>query len=263
MTIPTINGVEYDIKPGANLRNANLRGADLRHADLQGANLQNADLRGANLQNADLRGADLRGANLQGADLQGANLQNADLRGAYLQGANLQHANLQHANLRFADLQGANLRGADLRGADLRNADLRHADLQGANLRGANLLGAYLRGVGLQGVKALYTLGTPPGVGGFYAWKQLQGGTLVKLYIPAGAERTGCYRSRKCRAQRAKVVSFDGEGRSSYHDETFHYPEPGEYVETAPALYNNDPRRECAPGIHFFMSRQEAADYVY
>ena len=35
----------------------------------EGANLRDADLRNANLWGADLRGADLRGANLWGADL--------------------------------------------------------------------------------------------------------------------------------------------------------------------------------------------------
>ena len=38
-----INGVEYEIKPGANLREADLRGADLRWADLHGADLRGAD----------------------------------------------------------------------------------------------------------------------------------------------------------------------------------------------------------------------------
>lgn len=45
-----ING--YEIKPNANLSDANL---------------SRADLRGANLSDADLRRADLRGANLRGA----------------------------------------------------------------------------------------------------------------------------------------------------------------------------------------------------
>jgi uncharacterized protein YjbI with pentapeptide repeats len=85
-----VNG--YEIKAGANLR-----GADLRGANLEGANLRGADLIGANLEGANLRGADLIGANLRGADLYGADLRRADLR--------------------FADLRRANLIGADLEGA--------------------------------------------------------------------------------------------------------------------------------------------------
>ena len=59
-----INGKDYDIKPFANLRGAdlsyaNLIGADLSGADLIGADLHGADLSGANLCSADLRCADL------------------------------------------------------------------------------------------------------------------------------------------------------------------------------------------------------------
>jgi hypothetical protein len=100
----TINGKEYTIEPGANLRNANLLGANLWGANLWGANLRNADLQYANLVDADLRGANLVDVDLRGADLRGANLEGANLRGA--------------------NLVGANLVGADLGGADLENAKL-------------------------------------------------------------------------------------------------------------------------------------------
>ena len=62
---PVVNG--YEIKPGANLRNADLMGANLRDADLR-----NADLMDANLRDADLRNADLMDANLRNADLMDA-----------------------------------------------------------------------------------------------------------------------------------------------------------------------------------------------
>ena len=54
-----INGSEYVIEPGADLRGANLRGANLWGVDLRGVDLRGADLRGV-----DLRGADLRDAKL-------------------------------------------------------------------------------------------------------------------------------------------------------------------------------------------------------
>ena len=53
----TINGIERDISPGADLALANLAGAQLTGADLTGANLTGADLRWANLTGADLRWA--------------------------------------------------------------------------------------------------------------------------------------------------------------------------------------------------------------
>ena len=96
--------------------------ADLRDANLRASNLSDAYLSDANLWGADLQGASLRGADLRGADLYGANLRAANLRGADLYGANLQGANLYEANLRSANLHGANLHGAILRSANLNDA---------------------------------------------------------------------------------------------------------------------------------------------
>jgi uncharacterized protein YjbI with pentapeptide repeats len=86
MAKQTINGVEYDISPFANLTGADLYGANLTGADLYGANLTGANLRGAVLTGADLTGANLTGADLRGADLRGADLRGADLRRAFLAG---------------------------------------------------------------------------------------------------------------------------------------------------------------------------------
>ena len=82
-----VNG--YEIKPGADLRCANLEGANLEGAYLRDANLEGTNLSGANLEGADLRYANLRYANLYRANLSGANLDGANLDGANLEGANV------------------------------------------------------------------------------------------------------------------------------------------------------------------------------
>ena len=56
----------YEIKPEANLREANLDKADLRKALLYRANLSGADLEQANLIGADLLETNLSYANLEG-----------------------------------------------------------------------------------------------------------------------------------------------------------------------------------------------------
>lgn len=109
-------------------------GADLRGADLDRANLSGADLDRANLRRAHLHSADLYRANLRRVDLRRANLRCVDLRRANLRLADLSGATLERANLECADLRGANLEGADLRGAYCTGADLR-----GANIRGTHL----------------------------------------------------------------------------------------------------------------------------
>ena len=210
---------------------------------------KNWDVMRADLHNADLRDADLHGAVLRGANLRNAVLYNANLSGADLYRANLCDANLSDANLRYA-----NLRGADLSGADLHNADLRGANLSGANLSGAK--------------GAPYVPMVCPEEGDFIGWKKAQGNkdkVIVKLHIPFDAKRSSST-TRKCRCSKAEVIAIynlDGTeaGETTCHsvyDNSFIY-EVGKTVEVT--NFSEDRWDECATGIHFFISRQEAIDY--
>ena len=222
----------------------------------------NEDCDGWQDMRANLRGANLRGANLREADLSGANLREANLRGA---------------NLREADLSGANLYSADLNGADLYRADLREADLNEANLRGADLYRADLREADLRWAKNVPFIPLAcPDTGAFVGFKKSRlyspdetkiQDVIVELEIPADARRSSAT-GRKCRCDKAKVLSITtldgvavgadaGTVRSSY-DSDFVY-EVGEIV-TAPN-FCEDRWEECAPGIHFFINRQEAVEY--
>ena len=179
------------------------------------------------------------------------------------------------ADLHGADLHGADLRGADLYIARLMDADLSKADLRGANLCGANLVTAELHGADLSGanifVAELYgakNLDCPlacPEKGSFIGFKKVRDGYIVELEIPADALRSSAT-GRKCRCSKAKVISITNpsgsDAKVSYAvsgwDYNFIYS-IGETVE----VKNFDTNRwtECAPGIHFFMTRQEALDY--
>ena len=258
------NGVRANLS-GANLRGANLREANLYGANLSGADISEADLRGANLSRTDLSGTDISEANLYGANLNGA-----DISEANLYGANLREADLYGANLREADLYGANLSGADiseanLRGANLREADLYGANLYGANLREADLSGANLYGANLSGAKHINCPMACPEKGSFIGFKKVCGDLIVELEITADALRSSAT-GRKCRCSKAKVLSItnidgtesDIDSARSLWDPDFAYT-VGETIEVS----NFDTNRcnECAPGIHFFITRQEAVDF--
>jgi hypothetical protein len=217
----------------------------------KGASLSDAYLRDAYLSCADLRDANLRGANLSCADLRDANLRGASLSGADLRGANLRDANLRDANLRGADLCGADLCGANLCGANLRDANLRDADLRDANLRDANLRGAKNSALIL-----VRTIIVPEG--DLIGWKKCQGGVIVKLKIPAKARRSNAT-GRKCRAEYVKVLEVIGAdfGISS-HDGKTEY-RAGKTVTCDEWCENRF--EECAGGIHFFITREEAEAY--
>ena len=235
----------------ANLYGADLRGANLREANLDGADLSGADLAQANLYRAKLYRAKLCGADLYGANLYGADLCEADLRGADLYRADLRWAGLYGADLYRADLRWANLCGANLYEADLREADLYEADLRGANFHEAKNLNCPL---------------TCPERGSFIGFKKVRGNYIVELEILADAMRSSAT-GRKCRCSKAKVLSItnpDGSNPEvtsaiSGRDSKFIYS-VGEIVEVKD--FDTNRWNECAPGIHFFITRQEAIDYV-
>ena len=201
------------------------------------------------LRSADLRSADLSDANLRCADLSDADLSDADLHGADLRCANLRDADLRDADLRCADLRSADLSDANLRSADLRCADLRDADLSELTVAQTSIL---------------------PDEGDIIGWKKaitLDGAPIiVKLLIPADAQRSNAT-GRKCRASTARVLDLqDKQGNSlppdttaySSYDPDFTY-QKGETVHVED--FDTNRWDECAPGIHFFITRIEAIEY--
>ncbi len=130
------------------------------------------------------------------------------------------------------------LRGADLRGADLRGADLIEANLIEASLPHFQI----------------------PQEGDLIVWKAVHGG-IAKLRIPAEAKRTASLVGRKCRAEYVEVLALEParltEAPSKY-DASVVY-RVGEIVR--PHRYDDDIRVECAAGIHFFLTKEEAVKW--
>ena len=197
------------------------------------------------------------------ADLSFENLYGANLRGANLRGANLYGANLRGANLRGANLYGANLRGANLYGADLYGADLYGADLRGADLYGAKN----------GGLAAAMTVVCPEGA--IIGWKKLDAvdenrcmtykKVIAKLLIPGDAKRSNST-GRKCRASKARVLELQNIDGSHYTGVAESTHTGGFYYEAGKTVYpekpfDDDRWNECASGIHFFITREEAVDY--
>jgi len=210
-------------------------------------NRYNNYVNGANLSSADLRCANLSSADLRSADLSSADLSSADLR----------CANLSSANLSYADLSYADLSYADLRCANLSSANLSYADLSCANLSRANLCD-----VMYNATTSFFALQCPE-EGSFIAYKKASC-CVVKLLIPEDAKRSSAT-SRKCRASKAKVLEIKniktGENLNdvcSNWDKNFIYT-IGEIIEVD--NFDKDRWCECAPGIHFFITRQEAELY--
>ncbi|MDE2098415.1 MAG: pentapeptide repeat-containing protein [Patescibacteria group bacterium] len=208
------------------------------------------NLRWSNLRGSDLSCSNLSGSNLSGSDLSGSNLSGSDLSGSNLSESDLSGSNLRGSNLRGSDLRGSNLSGSDLSWSNLRGSNLSGSDLSWSNLRGSNL-----RGSNLSGCRGIAEHSIVPEFGSFHGFKKLKNGVICELIIGKNSKRVGGLTGRKCRAEYAKVVS--GTGVSSY-DSSFEY-QPGKVVRAK--NFDPDPRVECAGGIHFFLTREEAESY--
>ena len=189
--------------------------------------------------------ADLTGADLSKADLSEANLSWANLSEAHLTGANLSKANLSKANLSGADLAGANLSGADLSGGNLSKA-------------------LNIDTLSWDSNTAFYPLQCPE-TGTYTAYKKANN-LIVELEIPYDALRSSAT-SRKCRASKARVISITDLAGHPAGDRVlsdYAYSPKIEYiVGQTIEIPNFDTNRwhECAPGIHHYITREEAVKH--
>jgi hypothetical protein len=124
------------------------------------------------------------------------------------------------------------------------------------------LQGADLQYADLQGTKGCCII--CPEEGSFIGFKKCRSNKIVELEILEDSKRSNAT-NRKCRCDKAKVLSitsFDGlqefESTTSSYDSRFIY-NVGEIV----SVENFDDNRwnECATGIHFFITRQEAIKF--
>jgi len=143
--------------------------------------------------------------------------------------------------------------GADLYGADLSRAYLYGADLSGADLYGANLSRAKNSELVIAKTRILPE-------GDIIGWKKCAHNVMVKLLIPKEAKRSSAF-GRKCRAEYAHVLEIEGaEIGYSTHDYSFEYIK-GERVQPKEPFSENW-MEECESGIHFFITKLEAEDYI-
>lgn len=159
---------------------------------------------------------------------------------------------------------------------DFNNACFDFADLTGSTFLRCDFKGASMRGAILDNVTFKDCTNMPyipmacPETGAFVAYKIAYRPDapdvwcVIKLEIPEDARRSSAT-GRKCRASKAKVLGIESVDRSqsfefaqSTWDCDFIY-KLGETYE----IKNFDENRfnECAPGIHFFLGRNEALEH--
>jgi len=137
-------------------------------------------------------------------------------------------------------------------------------DLSWADLSGANLSGANLREADLSDTK-LYNYSIVPDKGQFIVYKKVDS-YILTLLVSKNAKRIGGLIGRKCRVSKVKVLKIELIGKtqtyatkvSSNYNPEFIY-KLGKWI--SEPNFSDDIRVECAPGIHCFITKQEAIDY--
>ena len=103
-----------------------------------------------------------------------------------------------------------------------------------------------------------------PDTGSFTGWKKCRDDRIVELEIPDDARRSSAA-GRKCRCDKAIVKSIKSIDGKEEYTEAFSDYNPGFRYEVGKEVsepnFCEDRFKECAPGIHFFINRQEAVDY--
>ena len=186
--------------------------------------------------------------------------------------SNFEWAKFSYCQMRGASFMDCNFKHADLDYADLTGSTFIRCDFEGATMRGAALEYAYFQDC----TNIPYIPMSCPETGAFVAYKIGYGMTkdvltlrsemrVIKLEIPEDARRSSAT-GRKCRASKAKVLSIESVvgdqscdcARSTW-DPDFIY-KVGETYEIK--HFDGNRFNECAPGIHFFLGRNEALRYA-
>ena len=157
------------------------------------------------------------------------------------------------------DFHGANFCGANF--CDASFLDFSDANFCGADFYGANNINEVISFANITNTALCMQC---PEEGSFIGFKKAVGG-IVKLRVTESAKRSSAT-THKCRCSEAEVLEIqnrDGTKSertsvSSKYDRNFIYS-VGAIVSVPD--FNDDRWNECARGIHFFLSRQEAVNY--
>ena len=251
---------QHELNVAINKHRAFLAGdADGEKADFCYCDLSHLEITGINLVDVNFAGAKAAGTtfdncNLSGANFRACSLLNAAFIQCTLVGAIFYQADLSSACFDYSDLEGVWFSGADCYNAGFgyaKNMDLIHID-------------EYTE----------YMFLRCPSEGSFIGWKKarcivdgFRRQCIIKLEIPADALRSSAT-TRKCRCSKAKVLDIVTMGENPVHvdsafshwDMTFRYL-VGETVE--PNSFDSNRWKECAPGIHFYLTKEEALHHTF
>lgn len=220
---------------------------------------------------------------LKNYDLSFLEIKNRDLSKALFDKCNMFDMKIQNCDLSYTGLYNNKMNGimfyvCNLNETKIYSNDLFEGLFINCTLTNVKLTNTNLSRVGIKDCKLDNIIANPftsfynlqcPEEGSFIGFKKAYINTtpvIVKLQITEDSLRSSST-SRKCRCSKAKVLSIsyldgtecpEGTIACSQHDNDFVY-KVGEILEIKD--FNKDRWKECATGIHFFITREEAVNY--
>lgn len=161
-----------------------------------------------------------------------------------------------------AEIGSTQIRESRMRGAEIRakfgDVNIASSDLYNANIKDIDIIRYAHYDIDTTGLNEIV-----PEHGSFIGYKKCLGGKIVTLLIPEEAKRSSAT-SNKCRASKAKVIAIENaNGKHENFAHSIHYNftyQVGETIEVDD--FDENRWKECAPGIHFFLSKKVAKNYL-
>lgn len=238
---------------------------DLSYVSLRDVSFKNVEFHNVNFDYAIFRNVDFSNACFFNVSLREANFFNckfiscytdtqASFRNSYFVDVDFNAADLESVSFYQTHLDKVNFTAVNCCDADFRNAEITNCVFD--NMRINETTAGYIPVCPEKGVFTVFKKA------------RLYDDTdcIVELEVPADALRSSAT-TRKCRVSKAKVVSITTiEGKPinrnaySWYSRSFVY-KVGKTVEVK--CFNKNRWKECATGIHCFITRDEAVQYRY
>lgn len=272
----------YGSKSGnrAVLDNADLSNVDLSGVDLGGASLNSVNFRNTNLSEANLSNADLYRAFFTAADISNTNLENALLRYAIFEDTNFDGANLAYATFFLANIKRCNFSNssfictdfscANIQDTNFVKSNIKHSIFTNANFTYVSFIENTIAETSFEEANLTHYFKFDNDDNKFRTGKILTDNIIgykiceddegrfvvVTVEIPEGAI-VFSINGKKCRTNKAKVIAIDGARAFSLYKKYMSYYVGDEFnIKDFDCRYNI----ECAEGIHFYLTREEAEE---
>lgn len=245
-------------------------------ADLSYAHIWNSKQQDVSYESHGLL-RDVKPSLLSGSKLRGADLSNSNIVAEALVDVDLSFCDMTNVIFLTDYIIGINFTATTLRDAlfshylkAMVECDFRYTDLSKSRFN--ECLSNHIRHFDtaiIDGISGLNDI--CPKTGSFIGYKKSREGYIVELEIPDGAKRSSAF-GRKCRCSKAKVLSITSiDGKEHYQEAQSFIGcrecnmseilyKVGQIVE--PDWYNDCFWEECSHGIHFFLTRAEAVEYM-